>query len=236
MPIETTERAIRCIFYDIDPMSCVSEVKVAPGRQARHDRWQLMLDCDDIEKIPHSFILPSMGPEWEDLKVKVFVKGREPILENPPSFPATETFEHTDSQMKPREQEDTALKQSASNVPLPKEKSAATPAVPPPPPPHTPSARPRPTPSPNEEQPFLKRVRPQERGSPAKPDQEPASDDSYAQAQAEYEERLARRLASLERKETNVKEKKGGRRRRQDRNTDPGERKIETYFNRSPRV
>ena len=82
----------------------------------------------------------------------------------------------------------------------------------------------------------MKRVRPQERGSPAKPDQEPASDDSYAQAQAEYEERLARRLASLERKETNVKEKKGGRRRRQDRNTDPGERKIETYFNQSPRV
>ena len=62
-----------------------------PQVEKQDDWWQLMLDCDEIEKIPHSFILPSMGPEWEDSKVKVFVKGREPILEKPSSVPAFET-------------------------------------------------------------------------------------------------------------------------------------------------
>ena len=73
MPVETTERAIRFIFNAINKDFCVSEVRVAPGKQRRHDRWQLMEECNDVGDIQHSFVLPNMGPEYEDLTIKVLV-------------------------------------------------------------------------------------------------------------------------------------------------------------------
>ena len=43
MPIQTTEKAIRHIFSALDEECVVSDVKVAPGTQMRHDHWQLLL-------------------------------------------------------------------------------------------------------------------------------------------------------------------------------------------------
>ena len=87
MPVETSERAIKYIFNTIYSDICVSDVRVAPGKQRRHDRWQLMVECNDIQEIPHSFILPNMGPEYEDLKIKVFIEGRQAFSDIPPPLP-----------------------------------------------------------------------------------------------------------------------------------------------------
>ena len=53
MPVETTERAIRFIFNAINKDFCVSEVRVAPGKQRRHDRWQLSVESENVNDIPH---------------------------------------------------------------------------------------------------------------------------------------------------------------------------------------
>ena len=74
MPIQTTEKAIRHIFSALDEECVVSDVKVAPGTQMRHDRWQLLLECQNKDKIPDSFILSKMGIEGEDIVVKVFLE------------------------------------------------------------------------------------------------------------------------------------------------------------------
>ena len=62
MPVETTERAIRFIFHAINKDFSVSDFRVAPGKQRRHDRWQLKVECENVNDIPHCFILPNMGP------------------------------------------------------------------------------------------------------------------------------------------------------------------------------
>ena len=76
MPINTTKEAISYIFNAINPEWKASDIRLEPGVEQRHDRWQLMLQCADINDIPHNFILPKRGPEREDLKIKVFVTGR----------------------------------------------------------------------------------------------------------------------------------------------------------------
>ena len=157
MPIETSEGAIRHIFNEINSDFCVSDVKVAPGKQMRHDRWQLMIECSDIDEIPHLFILPNMGPEREHLKVKVFVEGRKTISDLP--LPLSSRF--SEQQSDALEPANNSLTHSTSQDTLTKQPSAATPTKQPPPPIFTPSCRPRPTPSPTEEQPDMKRVRPE---------------------------------------------------------------------------
>ena len=44
-----------------------------------HDRWQLLIECSDIDDIPQLFILPNMGPDGEHLMIKVFVEGRKAV-------------------------------------------------------------------------------------------------------------------------------------------------------------
>ena len=78
MPYQTTPGAIQYIFTNLNKNWHVSDIKHAPGDQMRNDRWQLSLDCDNKELIPHTFILPNMGVEGEDLKIKVRVRGRKP--------------------------------------------------------------------------------------------------------------------------------------------------------------
>ena len=164
MPVETTERAIRFIFNAINKDFCVSEVRVAPGKQRRHDRWQLMVECENVNDIPHCFILPNMGPKYEDLKIKVFVEGRKPLRDTSAPLPL-----HQVGAQKEDNQENTTFPNSATDalaqpavIDDTKEKgtgSQATPALQNHPSTHTPSARPRarPTPSPNEVQPNLKK-------------------------------------------------------------------------------
>ena len=157
MPIETSEGAIRHIFNEINSDFCVSDVKVAPGKQMRYDRWQLMIVCSDIDEIPHLFILPKMGPERENLKIKVFVEGRKAISDLPLPL-STQDSEQQNDTLEPASN---SLASSTSHDTLLKQPAAATPTNQPPSPIFTPSCRPRPTPSPSEEQPDLKRVRPE---------------------------------------------------------------------------
>ena len=166
MPIETSERAIKYIFNEINTDFSVSDIKVAPGKQMRHDRWQLMIECTDIEEIPHTFVLPNMGPEREHLKIKVFVEGRKAIDDLPQPLSTHDPHQCKDT----TEQTNTSLPRSASLGSLIEQPPAVTPANQPLPPTFTPTTRPRPTPSPNENQPFLKRVRPQDKQDATKSD------------------------------------------------------------------
>ena len=50
MLIETTPTVITHIFRVFDKCT-VSDIRCEPGRERRHDRWQLMLQCDDKDKI-----------------------------------------------------------------------------------------------------------------------------------------------------------------------------------------
>ena len=282
MPIETNETVIQHIFSAMNPKWVTWCVRRSPGAQMRSDRWELCLDCQgDENAIPEGFILPKMSPEEQDIRVKIFVRGRppkqtlryakdfnssaadplvnaqppppppgpKPIAMPPPTTlhaatpPPTTTHAVTQTSsttyaatLPPTTDDPLALTAqpvtpAATPAAMPRATPGATPNAPPLAQPHTPSTRPRPTPSPNEAQPFFKRGRgPQGRGNRA-------SNDSYAQAQAEYEERLAQRLASLERMEADcIKETKGSRRKRQERNADPAGRTIETFFYKSPRV
>ena len=76
LPINTTPEVIEYIFNAINPNWKTSEIRLEPGVEMRHDRWQLMLECRDKNEIPHCIGLPKRGAEKEDLKIKVFVTGR----------------------------------------------------------------------------------------------------------------------------------------------------------------
>ena len=76
MPINTTQEIITYIFNAINPKWIPSDIRLEPGIEQRHDRWQLMLQCNDGAEIPHQFTLPRRGPEKENLTIKVFVTGR----------------------------------------------------------------------------------------------------------------------------------------------------------------
>ena len=195
MPVETTERAIRFIFNAINKDFCVSEVRVAPGRQRRHDRWQLMVECDDVGDIPHSFILPKMGPEYEDLKIKVFVDGRKPCRDTSAPLPQPSHDEGILENTTDPNNTTLPLAQPAVLPSTTEENRQATPAFQNHPPTHTPSARPRqrPTPSPSEDQPNLKKVRPldntnppqnsdAEQGAPDKDSERQAAIDAWREA------------------------------------------------------
>ena len=76
MPIETNNVVIDHIFKSLNPKWVTSDIKHAPGDQKRGDRWELCLDCEDKNLIPDEIILYEMGPEHQDITVKVFVSGR----------------------------------------------------------------------------------------------------------------------------------------------------------------
>ena len=71
LPINTTPEVIEYIFNAINPNWKTSEIRLEPGVEMRHDRWQLMLECSDRNEIPHYIGLPKRGAEKEDLKIKV---------------------------------------------------------------------------------------------------------------------------------------------------------------------
>ena len=150
MPIETTREAVTYIFTTF---GCdTSDISIAPGSEFRHDRWQLLVDRKDIEKVPDNFVLPNMGPEGENLRIKVFLEGRKP---------STSLKQNVENHMNTQEQTTTNQARSASLEDFPRQTAPSIPINQPPPPTFTPTTRPRPTPSPNEEQPFLKRIRPE---------------------------------------------------------------------------
>ena len=165
MPIQTTEKAIRHIFSALDEECVVSDVKVAPGTQMRHDRWQLLLECQNKDKIPDSFILSKMGIEGEDIVVKVFLEGRNRQLHKPRSNQQNQTLES--------EQPPLAGLPDAARPPSPHKETEHPPRTPVPPPPSpqsteidhietsapTPTVRPRPTPSPHDDWKRTKRGR-----------------------------------------------------------------------------
>merc|ERR1711860_238057 len=78
MPYQTTPAAIRHIFSVLNKDWHVSDIKHSPGTQMRNDRWQCFLECENKDLIPHYFILPKMGVEGENLKIKVRLRGRKP--------------------------------------------------------------------------------------------------------------------------------------------------------------
>ena len=76
MPIQTNSAVIEHIFLSMNSKWRTSGIRHAPGEQKRGDRWQLYLECDDRKSIPDEFVLSEMGPEGQDIKVKIFVNGR----------------------------------------------------------------------------------------------------------------------------------------------------------------
>ena len=76
MPIQTNSVVIEHIFLSMNSKWRTSGIRHAPGEQKRGDRWQLYLECDDRKSIPDEFVLNEMGPEGQDIKVKIFVNGR----------------------------------------------------------------------------------------------------------------------------------------------------------------
>ena len=255
MPVETTESAIRFIFHAINKDFSVSDVRVAPGKQRRHDRWQLKVECENVNDIPHCFILPNMGPEYEDLKIKVFVEGRKPLRDTSAPLPQHQVNAHEEDNQEnttdPKSTRDTlALLDDA------KEKGCqATPALQNHTSTHTPSARPRsrPTPSPNEVQPNLKKMRPHDK--PDNPNHGPNSDTERdasdadttnsarrAAVKAWSDANLARvRAMTPEARaewEADIAEKRMimKQRRAQRNDSDLSTRKIDTYFNRQSKV
>ena len=244
MPVETTERAIKYIFNTINSDICVSDVRVAQGKQRRHDRWQLMVECNDIQEIPHSFILPNMGPEYEDLKIKVFVEGRQAFSDTSPPLPSHQASTIVDTQIKTPERASTPLAQSASLSSTTENRAPAKPSVKSHPPTNTPSNRPRPTPSPNEGQPFMKKVKPQDKGVLGKEEPAPSAEEEHdptcdavsrARIKASYEEKVEANRQARERRAAEVEMRKQ-QRKRNVRNSDVNGRKIDSFFSSLPRV
>ena len=87
MPIETNPAVIEHIFKSLNPEWKASAIKQVPGEQMRADRWELLVACSDKRLIPQGFVLPEMGPERQDVKVKVFVRGRKSDFEGRDNLP-----------------------------------------------------------------------------------------------------------------------------------------------------
>ena len=77
MPVETTEEAVLFILKSINSKIDVSDIRLAPGSQMRHDRWQAMVSYECRNLLPDHFVLRDLGPENENLKVKLFIEGRK---------------------------------------------------------------------------------------------------------------------------------------------------------------
>ena len=77
LQIQTNPAVIEHIFSTMNSKWKTSGIRHAPGEQKRGDRWQLYLECDDRKSIPEGFVLSKMGPEGQDIRVKIFVSGRQ---------------------------------------------------------------------------------------------------------------------------------------------------------------
>ena len=88
------------------------------GSQMRHDPWQAMVSRESINLLPACFVLKGLGPENEDLNVKLFVEGRKS-----PHTDKTEQLKTT-----PKVTESTPLSQrpAPSSTPLAPSRPAKT--------------------------------------------------------------------------------------------------------------
>ena len=77
MPVQTTTEAVAFILKSINNKIDASDIRLAPGSQMRHDRWQAMVSQESVHFLPAHFVLKGLGPENEDLNVKLFVEGRK---------------------------------------------------------------------------------------------------------------------------------------------------------------
>ena len=178
-----------------------------------------------------------MGPEYEDLKIKVFVEGRQAFYDTFTPLPSHQASVIADTQIKTPERASTPLAQSASLGPTTENRASSTPAVKSHPPTNTPSNRPRPTPSPNEGQPFMKKVKPQVKGVLGKAEEHDPTGDAVSRARikASYEEKVEANCQARERRAAEVEMRKQ-QRKRNVRNSDLNGRKIDSFFSSLPRV
>ena len=125
MPIQTNSAVIEHIFSTMNSKWKTSGIRHAPGEQKRGDRWQLYLECEDRKSIPEGFVLSKMGPEGQDIRVKMFVSGSR----------VAQNFE----------QEQTTEKSQTKPPPTPRTTITPTPQASAPPPQPTPSPKSVPT-------------------------------------------------------------------------------------------
>ena len=92
----------------------------------RADRWKLLVACSDKRLIPQGFVLPEMGPERQDVNVKVFVRGRKADFEGRDNLPNRQNSISSNPQ------------HQFSNPSHPPTQAALPPPQSPPPPPPTP--------------------------------------------------------------------------------------------------
>ena len=126
MPIETNPAVIEHIFQSLNPEWKASVIKQVPGEQMRADRWKLLVACSDKRLIPQGFVLPEMGPERQDVNVKVFVRGRKADFEGRDNLPNRQNSISSNPQ------------HQFSNPSHPPTQAALPPPQSPPPPPPTP--------------------------------------------------------------------------------------------------
>ena len=91
MPVETTEEAVLFILKSINSKIDVSDIRLAPGSQMRHDRWQAMVSYECRNLLPDHFVLRDLGPENENLKVKLFIEGRKSPQNDDPTLMTTKS-------------------------------------------------------------------------------------------------------------------------------------------------
>ena len=126
MPIETNPAVIEHIFQSLNPEWKASAIKQVPGEQMRADRWKLLVACSDKRLIPLGFVLPEMGPERQDVNVKVFVRGKKADFQGRDNLPNRQNSISSNPQ------------HQFSNPSHPPTQAALPPPQSPPPPPPTP--------------------------------------------------------------------------------------------------
>ena len=57
MPVQTTTEAVAFILKSINNKIDASDIKLAPGSQMRHDRWQAMVSRESVDLLPARFVL-----------------------------------------------------------------------------------------------------------------------------------------------------------------------------------
>ncbi len=130
----------------------------------RHDRWQAMISYECRNLLPDHFVLRDLGPENENLKVKLFIEGRKSPQNDDPTLMTTKSSSsHAQRQTAPAPHAPPAPYSSSDTTTLP---------TPPPPTPanHVPSSScpPAPAAQPNA-QPAATRATPATPATPRPP-------------------------------------------------------------------
>ena len=62
MPVQTTTEAVAFILKSINNKIDASDIKLVPGSQMRHDRWQAMVSQESVNLLPACFVLKGLLP------------------------------------------------------------------------------------------------------------------------------------------------------------------------------